>query len=166
MSMTISQGLRRISKLKGQLSELQNRASAAVTHLADQEPAFAFSASMEQIAKVRTELLALQTAVAIANATTTIVWDGNGMTLALARRTLDELRGEIAWLQKLPVKAHEKNVVATRDHDGEKYITVTQTFTCHLPEAKRADRVQALQDRFDKLNDIVETTNHKTTLGS
>ncbi len=42
-------------------------------------------------------------------------------------------------------------------------MTDSKTYVCALPEAKRDERVRALQDRFDKINDLVETTNHKTS---
>jgi len=160
--MTISQALRRIKKLKGQLGEHRARAQTAVTHLIDQEPAYLFVTSREQATGVLEELLKLQTATAIANAKTAIEWEGKSVPLALAVRTLRELAAEIDWVKKLPVKAQDKTVEHERDHDGEKWVNTAKQFICHLPEAKRAELASELQERFDKLNDIVETTNHKT----
>jgi len=162
--MTISQALRRIKKLKGQLGEYRMRAHNAVTHLADQQPAYLFGASREQATTVLEELLKLQTATAIANAKTSIEWEGKSIPLAHAVRTLRELAAEIDWVKKLPVRAQEVTVEYERDHDGEKWVNTQKKFTCWLPEAKRADLANELQERFDKLNDIVETTNHKTVI--
>src|SRR5271166_932621 len=112
----------------------------------------------------RIKMLKLQTAIAQANAKTIIDWDSKNIPLALAVRTLRELAAEIDWVKKLPVKAQDKTVETEREHDGEKWVNIAKQFTCHLPEAKRADMAAELQDRFDKLNDIVETTNHKTAI--
>lgn len=163
-NMTISQALRRIKKLKGQLGEHRTHAVASVTHLAEQTPAYGFSVSVEAADAVLAELLKLQTAVAVANAATFVEVDGRKILLAQATRELRELASTIAWIKTLPVKAQDKTVEAERDHDGEKWVTTTKTFTCHLPEAKRAEQASKLQDRFDALNDVVETTNHKTTI--
>jgi|SRR5208337_4548956 len=163
-NLTISQALRRIKKLKGQIGEHRQRAQNSVTHLADQQPAYLFTTCREQAAVALEEMLKLQTAIAQANAKTIIDWDSKNIPLALAVRTLRELAAEIDWVKKLPVKAQDKTVETEREHDGEKWVNIAKQFTCHLPEAKRADMAAELQDRFDKLNDIVETTNHKTAI--
>ncbi len=160
--LTISQALRRIKKIKGQLSEYRSRAQSSVTHLADQTPAFSFEVETSVAAKAVNEMLRLQTAVAVANATTTVEVDGHKVPLAFVVRQLRELTGEIAWLKTLPVKAQDKVVESEIDYTGERPVTVPKTYTCHLPEAKRAALVESRQALFDRLNDLVETTNHKT----
>jgi len=161
---TISQALRRIKKIKGQLAEHRSRANAAVTHLAEQTPAFSFEAETSVAAKAVNEMLRLQTAVAVANALTTVEIDGHKVPLAFVVRQLRELTGEIAWLKSLPVKAQDKTVESEQEHNGERYVTVAKTYACHLPEAKRAELIKSRQTLFDQLNDLVETTNHKTAV--
>ena len=160
---TISQALRRIKKIKGQLAEHRTHAEAAVTHLAAHKPAFAFGATRELANAAVTELLALQTAVAVANATTLIEVDGRKVPLAFAVRALREMTSEIAWLRGLNVRTQETTVEQERSYlDDGKIGLVSKEWTCHLPEAKRVELANAAQDRFDKLNDLVETVNHKT----
>jgi hypothetical protein len=164
MSKTISQALRRVKKLKGELASHLDRARVAVTHRAEQVPAFAFSNCIELAAKARGEMLHLQTDIAVANSKNTVDWEGKPMSLALAARTLAELRGEIAWVKALPVKAQGSTTESEQEYVGGQYVTVTKTFTCHLPEADQAALVERLQGKFDALNDLVETANHKTTI--
>jgi len=162
MALTISQALRRIKKLKGQLGEHQARAQASVTHLVEHVPAFIFSTQIEKMDVVRTELLDLETAVARANAATVLEWDGKKIALALATRTLAELKSQIAWFKALSVKAQAETSEEDYDYTAGGNVKVTKKFICHLPELKKAEKVTELQDRFDKLNDLVETTNHRT----
>lgn len=166
-NLTISQALRRIKKLQGQVAEQRQRASGSVTHLAEQEPAYKFSVSREHAALTTTELLKLQTAVAVANATTKIDVGASGIQpLAFAVRKLRELAGEIAWAKALTIKAQSKTVEVERgyDDDSGKFVNVTKQYVCDLPEAKRANLVADLQEQFDKLNDAVETIDHKTLI--
>lgn len=162
--MTIAQAIKRMNKLKGRLGEERTRASGCMTHLAEQKPAYEFSPCLEKMAATQAELLQVQTAIALANAKLTIEWEGKSYPLAWAVRQLREMAGELDWLKKLPVRAQGTTVEHERDHDGEKYVTVTKSFTCHLPTASRNQKQEALQDRFDKLNDIVNTINGKNTV--
>lgn len=162
--MTISQALRRMSKLKGRLGEERQRAAGCVTHLADQKPAYEFAPSLEKTTATLTELLQIQTAIALSNAKLTVDWEGKVVPLAWAVRALREMAAEIDWTKKLSVRAQPTTVEQERDHDGEKYVTISKTHTCHLPTAARDEKQAALQDRFDKLNDIVNTSNGKNTI--
>ena len=163
-TMTVSQALRRIKKIKGALTEHLDHAARGVTHLADQEPAFAFKASLELAGAARTEMLDLQASVAAANVKTIVDFDGEPMSLARAARTLAELKGEIAWVRSLSVKDQSKTVEATQVYDARTsaYVHGSRTWTCHLAEVERVKLVTSLQDKFDRLNDLVETANHKT----
>jgi hypothetical protein len=166
MSMTISQGLRRIKKLQGQVAELRTRAAASVSHKSNEEPAFSFGACVEQSVAFVSELTTLKTAIAGANATTKLEFEGTAIPLAWAVRMLSELKAEIAWLRGLDVKAQEHTIETTREFNYEtsKHGTVETKWTCHLPQAKRAERIEALQNRFDKLNELVEQKNHVVTI--
>lgn len=185
--MTISQALRRISKLKGQLREHLARAEAAVTHREDAPPAFPFGASLEAADAVAEELIRLEAALRVTNAQTTLQTNlpervrgpsfaGTSterlvglierMTLAEATCRLQEIKGRIAWLKGLPVRAQAE----TREQAGHAYdaarnvVIVYATVTCALPEARRADAVERAQAAFDVLNDAVEAANHRTEL--
>lgn len=165
MSMTISQGLRQVAKLKGQLNEYLKRAQGAVTYIEGEKPAFDFDASMEAADKAREALVKLETAIRVTNATTQVV-GREGMTLAEATCRLQETKGRIAWLRSLTVEAQP----AVRKRTGHTYdaerrlVEVFAVTQCALPEALRAERIEKLQAEFDALNDAVETTNHRVNL--
>ena len=162
---TISQCLRRVSKLKGDLKELLARAAAGVSHTEDAPPAFGFAESLEQAEKVREELIALETALRITNAVTKIKHNGRELTLAEATVLLQESKGRVAWYKGLRVLAQARVTTATTDYDDEGKRIKTQVVTvCALPEAERARQVRDEQEAFDRLNDVVENTNHRTTL--
>jgi len=85
--------------------------------------------------------------------------------LALAIRTLQELKGRIAFLKGLNLR---NETVQTRTNDWDdtemKHINrVTETtFKSDLSEKDRDQQVKALQDRFEVLNNAVEDANHAT----
>lgn len=164
-NLTIAQALRLVKKLKGKLAELSSRASASVSYVKDKEPAFRFEATRGELKLVREKLIQVEAAVAVANATTTIDQNGVIMTLAEAIRNLQELKADMAWLQKLNLRSG-KEVTHERDYHPEtgRLITdkVETEYISDLTEVERAKELDELQDRFDKLNDLVETANHRT----
>ena len=54
--------------------------------------------------------------------------------------------------------------IEIRKNIAEKYIFKTVTTICSLPEAKRAELVDNLQEEFDTLNGAVELINQTVTL--
>lgn len=164
MDMTISQALRKISKLKGTLKEQLDRAMSSVLY--EEAPAFSFTNSWEQAEAARTELVKLETALRVTNAVTKFDFRGRAVTLSEATCMLQEAKGKIAWLRTLPSQAQaERNVPSMEwDDSASKTIKTTKKITCDLPEAKRADWVKHEQDLFDALNDAVEAVNHRTQI--
>ena len=179
-TMTISQALRRIKKLKGELKTHQDRSLASAVYKEGEEPAFEFDKSLNALADTRNLLLHLEAAVAVANAANKITLTGKArnpdgsivdttrqVTLAFAIRALQELKAEIAFFQSLPTKVLPKAEITERernyDDDGKiRMIETKYTQICKLPEANKAATVAALQARFDEINDSLETANHKT----
>src|SRR5271170_7991183 len=95
---TIAQALRRIKKLKGQLSEQSTRAQQGVSYVQGKAPAFRFQEACQIRDVVRQEMLDLESRVAVANAKKTVVDDfGNKVLLARTVRELQEIKGEIAF---------------------------------------------------------------------
>ena len=163
--LTISQGLRRIKKLKGELAEHTARASASVAYQVGREPAFKFNECMEKAQVARAELLTLQSRLAITNAQTIVKFDGKEMTLSQATRQLEEFKGQIKFIEALPVRDHEKSNEDSFEYgDDMKRIKTTHEWRCDLPKAKQAEAIKGFKEKFDVLNDAVETTNHRTVL--
>lgn len=166
--MTISQALRRIAKLKGTFKEQTDRAATSVNYEVNNMPAFTFGSSMEQADAACKELIAVETALRIANARTKVDFRGRSMTLAEATCVLRETKSRIAWLRALAVlpQAEVSRTKVEWDEACSKQVNVKYLLKSELPEVKRAERVQEAQETFDALNDLVETTNHHTLLAA
>ena len=166
--MTISQALRMMKKLKGQLAEHLERAVRAVSYPEKSPPAFEFAKCMEAADSVRDQLTRLDAAVAVANATTPFEFEGKKMPLIQAVKILQELKGQLTWVKALPVQAQSETTVSETEYvevNGDyKHVRVDKKHVCALPEARRAELASSLQDRFDRLNDAVETTNHRAAV--
>jgi hypothetical protein len=161
--MTIAQALRRIKKIKGQIAEHQERARAGVSYDISKVPAFRFAEADEAMQKLQTELVGLESSVAVANAQGTVQFNGKSVVLAAAIRTLQELKGRIAFLKGLHLR-NETVQARTNDWDDTemKHISrVTETtYKSDLSEQDRDRQVKALQDQFESLNNAVENANH------
>jgi len=165
---TISQALRKIRDLKGRLAKHRANAAASVMFPVRDPPAYAFSEEVETAESLARELLRHQTAVTVANAEATLEWDGKKVRLTWAVKRLEELKGEIKWYEGLVVSPQEdkiEDVVEFTEVSGRyENVKREKKFKCFLPEAKRAERVRALQEEFNRLNDQVETINHRTSV--
>jgi len=165
-TISIAAALRRAKRIKGQIAEHTTRATAAALYVEGKEPAFTFSTSVESRKALVKELLHIEVAVADANAKGTL---SSGSVLHAIRR-LAELKSEMAFYRALPVRAkeHDVEIEKERDYDTaiEKYVMVEKK-TVHISaitQAKRASIVEALQLDFEKLNQELESFNHKTTV--
>ena len=119
MDMTISQALRAIAKLKGAYKESLERAAAGVTFDMRSKPAYDFSATLEEANKKRDELIQLEAALRVTNATTSFDYKGCNVTLTEATILLQEHKARIAWLRTLSVQPHADVTVETVDYDEE-----------------------------------------------
>jgi predicted kinase len=167
VSLTISQGLRRVKKLKGLLAEAQSRACAASTWIEGKEPAFTFEEQRTLRGTHQAEMIRLQAAIARANALTRITVEEKEISLAQAVRQLEELKTDLAWLAALNLRqGTEETTDYVYDEGAERNIARTKSTThkAALTEPKRAAEVQTLRDRFDAINDAVETANHRTAI--
>jgi len=165
--MNIAQGLRRVKKLKGQLGELSRRAATVVSHREGENPAFNFVETREALATAREELVTLEAKVACANATTSIEVEGKEMTIAEAIRRLQETKAEISWLESLPLRTETERVPESVFDEAsgryaQKYREIRWVSLVSEPE--RVEQVQKLRDRFEAINDAVESANHRTPI--
>lgn len=161
--MTVAQALRRIKKLKGLIAESGERARTGVSYDVSKLPAFRFQESLIAMWKAQDEMISLEARVAVANATA-MVQDGNEtISLALAIRTLQELKGRLAFLKVLNLRNETVKDRQTEWDDAEGkhiYRTTETVFQSDLTEQSRDSQVKALQDHFETLNNAVEDANH------
>lgn len=161
--MTISQALRRIKKLKGIIAENTQRASQSVSYTQDKVPAFRFEDCRFLMQESTSEMIMLESRVAVANAANTITAKGVIMPLCTAIRLLQELKGQIAFLKSLHLRSE---VVKSRELDWDEsleknvYRTVETVFVSDLSEKERDEKIKSLQDEFENLNNAVENANH------
>lgn len=171
---TISQALRRIKKLKGELAEYKQRTETAVVHDEKKAPAFSFEDSWEGYVATKAKLVCLEAGVAEANATTRITLDHSvpslkgigrddvACSLSLIIRLLQEMRAEIALLQGLHSRVDKTEVETSTDFGLDETGEISTTYLCHMTQAERAEAVKKEQDAFEYLNNLLETANHKT----
>lgn len=161
--MTVAQALRRIKKLKGIIAENQQRAVQGVSYDATKVPAFRFQEAADKMFATQDEMVALEARVAVANATAAVQDGSETISMALAIRTLQELKGRIAFLKALQLRNETVKDRQTEWDDTEmKHINrVTETvFKSDLTEQDRDAQIRTLQDRFETLNNAVEDANH------
>ena len=164
--MTVSQALRAVSDLKRKLKSHKEHAQSSVLYFEKDKPAFEFKTEMEGYETTRTELLRLQTGIAVANATTHIEWHGKKVLVGWAVRYLEELKGHIAWVESLSTapdaKKQEDNYVNRYVNGQVASVPDPRTRICDLPEAAQFTMKENLQSEFNTLNGLVETSNHHT----
>lgn len=166
--LTVSQTLRKIKDLKGRLAKGQANAAKSVLFLDSAKPAYEFKTELESSDNLSRELIRLQTALAVACATAPFEWEGRKTVLTWAVKRLEELKGQIKWFSELAVAAQAERIDESWEYtyvDGQNQrVRVLKKTTCSLPEADRDKRVRDLQDEFNRLNDQVETINHRTSV--
>lgn len=164
-NLTIAQSLRRIKKCKGRIAELKTRAMQSVSFTDDKKPTFDFKATREELAAAKEELIGLESAVAVANATTSVAFEGKELTLAQAIRRLQELKDEMSWLPQLCIREGvERTSDVEWDPEKDRQVRVTREvrWQTSLTELERVAEIDKLRDMFERLNDLVETANHRT----
>ena len=165
-ALSISQALRYASKLKGKIADARTRAASSITHKAGEETAFDFQAMLASSDALSDELAALQGKISVANATNSVTFDGNQISLSHAVRILQELKGRIAWVKGLVVLQVESVEQSDVDWDevAVKNVKKSWRMICRLPEAAKAALADELQEKFDRLNGAVESINQVTFL--
>lgn len=165
---TISAALRRIRKLKGQIAEDRATAAKMNNWMMGQEPPFKFGDLVARVDAATAELVKLTAAVAQANADALVTFDGREVSLQLAIKTLQELKGEIAWFKALSCMPHPSQNQELEQKGGgygqpAQPPRIVQVL-CAFTEPMRVEKVRALQDKFDALNDALEHRNHEVTV--
>ena len=167
VKLTISQCLRRAKSIKGRIAELKARASASVSYIREKKPKFDFKTTREELSAVKEDLILIETAIAVANATNKIKIGAQEITIAQAIRNLQEIKDEIAWLSSLRL-CDETIVEKERNYDDNGKIVIDKVETVYLTDLSEVDRVaqiDKLKKRFEMLNDLVERANHTVETG-
>ncbi len=168
--MTISQALRRVKKLKGQIADDSNRAALSNVYMKRDAPSYDTAELLVSVARDRAELVRTSAAIAQANATNTIKSGEGETTLAEAIRVLQEIKGEISWFKSLKVTKQHSAVQRIQVNPdagyGKEPVFAQEEICCVVTEGEAHAMVRKLQDQFDKTNDLIETANHQVTISA
>lgn len=164
--MNVSQALKRISKLKGTLNKLHDRAAERIRKRKMPEVGPCRRQRRQAADKAIVELTALKTALRVTNALTVFDYGATKMTLAQATVLVEEHKSRIAWLSALATQPHPEKRTSRMawDDEGNKQYKVEQVFVCALPEAERAQAIDETQQALDSLNEALDATNYATLL--
>ena len=113
MSLSISAALRRIKALKHTMSSRRARIIESTNYPADKPPVFSYEESTKEYLVACRELVALQGAVQVANATNTISYKGRNLPLCWAIAHLAEVKSQIALIEK--IRSAEKREYEIQD---------------------------------------------------
>lgn len=159
-AITLSKALRTRKTLKGQINDLTSRAIGCAAWVTDAPRDFVF-ADVNQERKNKIEaLIVLETAIARANSMHSVSTEERQMTLAELIRRQAEVRGEITFLESLPLRNGTVRV-ATGEYDEHRRPTFqNQTWMSAYTEATRVAQLQVLRKLCEELNETLETANH------
>ena len=178
---TLSQALRRLKKLKGELSKQNERINDAIMYRKDKEPAFAYEESVAVRKKARTHLIVLSTVLAEANATHHVTFQEEKISLAGVLHILQELKAQIAEYKGYApfselrnsrettdvkkVEAHEDVTDEEGNYKGQRKVIQEEKviIVCNVTAAERAEKIEALEKEFEELNDMLEKANHEAS---
>lgn len=169
--MNISQGLRQVSTLKEKIKQYTTYLQNNATWEEGEDPIYPFFEILCKRTEAVREMASLQARVAAANATNTIEYEGNKITLSHAVKLLSELKASISLLNVLTSNKTETNTVnsVTWEPDPEDYskrVRIEKTTTTHyaLIHRDKAEMLEKLKEQFQILNDQVEAANHRITI--
>jgi hypothetical protein len=157
---TISQALRRVKEIKGQIAVATSRMTDAACWLDDNKPSYEYGQVRNERTQLVTELVDLKDRLARANSTAMLA---SGMSLHKAILTMAELKAEMTVLAALRIQEGTQREL--NDYDANRRpIYVEHVWHAALTNLHRDKLVADLQSAISDLNDEVESTNHRTLL--
>lgn len=165
--LTIAQALRKIKKLKGEIGIETQRAHSSISYVEGAVPDYNFKDSTNKRASLVEELLNLEEKVAVANAITKITFnDGVSLTLSGLIRRMQEIKSSISFYEALVLRKPEEISEYVYDDNMNKNVVVKKVvqWKSDISVVEKDAAVKELKDRFDNLNNILETMNHSTKI--
>ena len=161
---TVSQALRRIKELKGQLAQVSTRMQTSICWTEPgNKPPYEYKRLEGQRRELVSELVTLKAKLAKTNSLTNIVVAGKTMSLQMAVFILAESKAVVALLQGLGIREGEER--RTVDYDiNHRPIYETIKIVSALSVLERDKEVATGEEAINELNGIVEDANHRTVL--
>lgn len=165
--MNISEALRKIKKIKGDLAKNQPRLTSSVNYVEGEPPAFRFKETFDLVNSLSKELVELESKIAEKNAITKAKLNDKEVSLSFIIRSLQEIKSKIALVESFHIRT---DTIVSKDRfysdEEEKYVTekVTRKYVSDISEMERDKMVSDLKEEFEKLNSLLENVNHVTTI--
>jgi len=180
-ALTISQALRRRKKLKGLIHTYTDRIQEALIFDKTKPPVFGYEETSKLLKQTKFELVAIEDAIAFANATNWLKFKEESVRLTWVIRVLAEIKGDISRYERYKDNGYllteRENTVTEEVPDLTQMVestsigtgavmrshpkkTVSKTTISSITVKECAEKIQSLQDEFEALNDLLETANH------
>ncbi len=163
--LTIAQGLRALKRMRGDLANVRGRLANSSSWQKGKKPEYPFSECLKRQQELTAEFTHLHSRLLRANATNTVSFDGQDIPLCEALLILNEIKGEIAIFSSLDLREGKMEREPRYNiHSGGAIPSEPIIFERAISERERDDSIEELKQRFERLNDAVETVNHTTLL--
>ena len=166
-NITLSEALRRIKALKGDIARWSKILPESNTWEEDRAPTYSLPEVLQKLDEAVAELIVLKTALASANASCSLQEaSGESLSLTGAVTRLSELKSRMALLEALPTYSSHSALTGSRvEHSGASgYLTVRFALNCSMTTRERDDQLQKLRDEFAALNARLEAANNSFRL--
>lgn len=163
IDMNISERIRQIAGLKGRIAELERRLLSCAIWQNDEQPDFDFNEVYEQYEKAKAEMAESKGILANQNASVMILCSGKTISLAQAIALLQEIKGQIAFLDKVSTNRSKETQQQTEWDSGlGRHVNKTVEIKNHsaLSAQEKVDMIEELRSKFAHLNSLVEAANH------
>jgi hypothetical protein len=165
--MNISEALRKIKKIKGELAIHQARLTSSVSWTDSNKPTYSYEDTFNSIKSLSEELVELESKVAEKNATIKVMLKDKQVSLCNLIKRAQEVKSRITLISSLVIR---NEILVTKDrfysNEEDKYITekIVVQYQSAITEVQKDRIIQELKDEFELLNTMLEDANHKTVL--
>jgi hypothetical protein len=165
--MNISEALRKIKKIKGDLAKHQPRLSTSISYIETEPPAFRYAETFSQVKELSKELVELESKIAEKNATTKVNLNDKEVSLSFIIRSLQEIKSRITLVESFIIRT---DTITIKDRfysdEEDKYVTekVTKKYVSDITEMEKDKMISDLKEEFEKLNSLLENANHVTSI--
>lgn len=164
-NLTISQAMRVLKRLRGELAIAQQRMPASSSWQKGKEPEYKFGEITGERDRLSREVTSLHSRILRTNAATRLQDGDEEIYVSEAILRLAEIKGEISLLSGLNLRRGEVEREPVLNYHGD--VVVNQpplVFESAMSERERDEKVKELKAHFEHLNDEVEKANHVVTV--
>lgn len=174
---TVSQALRRIKELKGQINTVTTRMQKCFAWAETGgpidgglgidvgKPTYDFHEVETERGRLIDELISLKARLAIANANNSITFEGVAMPVQEAVFLLAEFKADLTLMQGFSGREGVYRLaLGNRFNSADPVAYVNMTYKVAITEKNRDKLVTKLAEKITALNAVIEDANHRTEL--